>query len=42
LRPLRGLGLLMFDQSPSMQALLVGGALGYRGEVPRLCRGDAA
>jgi 2-octaprenyl-6-methoxyphenol hydroxylase len=42
LRPLRGLGLLMIDQSPSMQALLVGGALGYRGEVPRLCRGDAA
>ena len=42
LRPLRGLGLMMFDQSPSMQALLVGGALGYRGEVPRLCRGDAA
>ena len=42
LRPLRGLGLVMLDQSPSMQALLVGGALGYRGEVPRLCRGDAA
>ncbi len=41
LRPLRGLGLVMLDQSPSMQALLVGGALGYRGEVPRLCRGDA-
>ncbi len=42
LRPLRGLGLVMLDQSPSMQALLVGGALGYRGEVPRLCRDDAA
>nr|AGW45510.1 2-polyprenyl-6-methoxyphenol 4-hydroxylase [uncultured bacterium Lac36W] len=42
LRPLRGLGLMMLDHSPSMQALLVGGALGYRGEVPRLCRGDAA
>ena len=41
LRPLRGLGLVMLDQSPSMQALLVGGALGYRGDVPRLCRGDA-
>jgi 2-octaprenyl-6-methoxyphenol hydroxylase len=41
LRPLRGLGLLMLDQSPSMQALLVGGALGYRGDVPLLCRGDA-
>src|SRR5688500_2284615 len=42
LRPLRSLGLLVADRSQSMQALLVGGALGYRGEVPRLCRGDAA
>lgn len=41
-RPLRSLGLLVADQSPSLQALLVGGALGYRGEVPRLCRGDVA
>lgn len=42
LRPLRSLGLLVLDQLPSTQALLVGGALGYRGDVPRLCRGDAA
>ena len=41
LRPVRGLGLMVLDQSPAMQALLVGGALGYRGDVPRLCRGDA-
>lgn len=39
LRPLRSLGLLVLDRLPSTQALLVGGALGYRGEVPRLCRG---
>jgi 2-octaprenyl-6-methoxyphenol hydroxylase len=41
LRPLRSLGLLALDRLPSTQALLVGGALGYRGHVPRLCRGDA-
>ncbi|MDQ3618264.1 MAG: FAD-dependent monooxygenase, partial [Pseudomonadota bacterium] len=38
LRPLRSLGLLALDRSPSAQAALIGGALGYRGEVPRLCR----
>lgn len=42
LRPLRSLGLLVLDRLPSTQALLVGGALGYRGEVPKLCRSDAA
>ena len=42
LRPLRSLGLLLLDRLPSTQALLVGGALGYRGEVPKLCRSDAA
>lgn len=39
LRPLRSLGLLAFDRLPSAQAALVGGALGYRGDVPALCRG---
>ncbi len=38
LRPLRGLGLLALDRLPSMQSALVGGAMGYRGEVPLLCR----
>ncbi|MEG3191128.1 2-octaprenyl-6-methoxyphenyl hydroxylase [Lysobacter sp. D1-1-M9] len=38
LRPLRSLGLFAFDRLPSVQAALVGGALGYRGEVPALCR----
>ncbi|HVI25658.1 MAG TPA: 2-octaprenyl-6-methoxyphenyl hydroxylase [Xanthomonadaceae bacterium] len=38
LRPLRGLGLLALDRLPAAQARLVGGAMGYRGEVPALCR----
>jgi 2-octaprenyl-6-methoxyphenol hydroxylase len=38
LRPLRSLGLLALDRLPSMQASLVGGAMGYRGDVPQLCR----
>lgn len=38
LRPLRSLGLLALDRVPSLQGLLVGGAMGFRGEVPRLCR----
>lgn len=38
LRPLRSLGLLAMDRVPSMQGLLVGGAMGFRGDVPRLCR----
>jgi 2-octaprenyl-6-methoxyphenol hydroxylase len=38
LRPLRSLGLLALDRLPSAQALLVGGAMGYRGHVPALCR----
>lgn len=42
LRPLRSLGLLALDRVPSLQAALVGGALGYRGDVPALCRGDTA
>ncbi len=42
LRPLRSLGLLALDRLPSVQAMLVGGAMGYRGDVPRLCRGESA
>lgn len=38
LRPLRSLGLLALDRVPSMQGMLVGGAMGFRGDVPRLCR----
>ncbi len=38
LRPLRSLGLLALDRMPSAQAWLVGGAMGYRGDVPKLCR----
>ena len=38
LRPLRSVGLFAFDRLPSVQSLLVGGAMGYRGDVPALCR----
>ncbi len=38
MRPLRSLGLFALDRVPSVQAALVGGALGYRGHVPALCR----
>ncbi|MGN6512016.1 MAG: 2-octaprenyl-6-methoxyphenyl hydroxylase [Lysobacteraceae bacterium] len=38
LRPLRSLGLFALDRVPSLQAALVGGAMGYRGDVPALCR----
>jgi len=41
LRPLRSLGLLAIDGAPWLQAMLVGGAMGYRGDVPRLCRAGA-
>jgi 2-octaprenyl-6-methoxyphenol hydroxylase len=30
------------QRSPTLQAWLVGGAMGYRGEVPALCRGAGA
>ena len=36
--PLRTTGLLALNWSPSIQSWLVGGAMGYRGDVPRLCR----
>lgn len=42
LRPLRSLGLLALDGVPSLQAALVGAAMGYRGDVPALCRRAAA
>jgi 2-octaprenyl-6-methoxyphenol hydroxylase len=38
MRPLRSLGLFAVDRLPSVQAYLVGGAMGYRGDVPALCR----
>jgi 2-octaprenyl-6-methoxyphenol hydroxylase len=38
LRPLRSLGLLALDRAPSLQGMLVGGAMGFRGGVPGLCR----
>jgi len=41
LGPLRSLGLFAADRLPSVQAGLVGGALGYRGDVPNLCRRSA-
>jgi 2-octaprenyl-6-methoxyphenol hydroxylase len=40
LRPLRSLGLVAADRLPSAQAFLVGAAMGYRGDVPALCRGE--
>jgi 2-octaprenyl-6-methoxyphenol hydroxylase len=42
LRPLRSAGLLAAQRLPALQAWLVGGAMGYRGDVPRLCREAAA
>ncbi len=41
LRPLRSAGLLAGDAMPWLQGWLVGGAMGYRGDVPALCRGVA-
>lgn len=41
LRPLRSLGLLATSQAAPLQSMLVGGAMGFRGEVPQLCRGIA-
>lgn len=38
LRPLRSLGLFALDRVPSAQGFLVGGAMGFRGDVPELCR----
>ena len=38
---LRSLGLLGLAVSPTAQAALVGGAMGYRGDAPALSRGSA-
>ncbi|MDR1075403.1 MAG: 2-octaprenyl-6-methoxyphenyl hydroxylase [Xanthomonadaceae bacterium] len=37
LRPLRSLGLAAMECSPTLQSFLVGGAMGFRGNVPELC-----
>jgi 2-octaprenyl-6-methoxyphenol hydroxylase len=42
LRPLRSLGMLALGRMPWVQSWLVGGAMGYRGDVPALCRAPAA
>jgi len=38
LRPLRSAGLMLGDSQAWLQGWLVGGAMGYRGDVPALCR----
>ena len=38
LSTLRSLGLLALDADPALRAHLVSGAMGYRGDVPALCR----
>ena len=42
LRPLRSAGLLAGDAMGWLQGWLVGGAMGYRGDVPAACRRPAA
>ena len=42
LRPLRSAGLVAGDAMHWLQAWLVGGAMGYRGDVPALCRREMA
>ena len=42
LRPLRSLGLAAIGTVGPLQSMLAGGAMGYRGDVPALCRGAAA
>lgn len=42
LSPVRSLGLLAADSAPALQSFLVGGAMGFRGDVPALCRENAA
>lgn len=42
LRPLRSAGMLAGDAMGWLQGWLVGGAMGYRGDVPALCRRPAA
>jgi 2-octaprenyl-6-methoxyphenol hydroxylase len=38
LRPLRSLGMVAAGQSAALQSWLVGGAMGFRGQAPALCR----
>ncbi len=38
LRPLRSLGLVAAAQAAPLQSFLVGGAMGFRGQVPALCK----
>ena len=38
LRPLRSAGMMMGNSQAWLQGWLVGGAMGYRGDVPSLCR----
>jgi 2-octaprenyl-6-methoxyphenol hydroxylase len=40
--PLRSLGLFAIENDDALRAQMVGGAMGYRGDVPRLCREVAA
>ena len=42
LRPLRSAGLLAGDDIGGLQGWLVGGAMGYRSDVPKLCRKESA
>jgi 2-octaprenyl-6-methoxyphenol hydroxylase len=42
LRPLRSAGLVAGDAMGWLQNWLVGGAMGYRGDVPKLCRKESA
>lgn len=42
LRPARSLGLLAVDRLPAVQSMLAGSAMGYRGDVPALCREQVA
>ncbi|NYZ61642.1 2-octaprenyl-6-methoxyphenyl hydroxylase [Luteimonas deserti] len=42
LRPLRSLGLLVLERDAGLRAALASGAMGYRGQVPALCRAGGA
>ena len=42
LRPLRSAGMVIGDSQAWLQGWLVGGAMGYRGDVPALCRKGAS
>lgn len=40
-RRMRSLGLVAASQARDLQSMLVGGAMGFRGDVPALCRSEA-